>query len=46
MITYAYAGYGDLTAVIRINSSGPSYVIIAVCTSEADAIAIVTALNA
>lgn len=45
MITYAVAGYGDRFAVIKVNSSGPSYAIIAVCTSESDATAIAAALN-
>ena len=45
MITYAVAAFGDQFAVIKIDSSGPSYSIIAVCTSESAAGAIAAALN-
>lgn len=45
MITYVVASYGDRFAVVKINSSGPSYAVIAVCTSETDAGAIVSALS-
>lgn len=45
MITYAVANYGDRFAVLKVDSSGPSYHVIAVCTSESDANAIVAALS-
>lgn len=45
MITYVVAGYGDLSAVVKIDSSGPSYHIIAMCTDEATAGVIAAALN-
>lgn len=45
MITYVVASFGDRYAVVKVNSSGPSYAVIAVCTSESDATAIVGALS-
>lgn len=44
MDTYAVGQYGDLTVVIKITNA-PAYYVIAVCNSEAQAIAIAAALN-
>lgn len=47
MITYVVAVFAtaDQWAVVKVNSSGPSYTVVAVCTSESDATAIAAALN-
>lgn len=45
MITYVVAGYGDRYAVVKVNSSGPSYTVIAICTSESAASEIAAALS-
>jgi len=46
MVTYVKASFEPgRYAVIRVNSSGPSYSVIAVCGTEQDAIDIAAALN-